>query len=51
MALAAFWVFVAIPYIVLGPIAGVCVDRWDRRKILLGSDLFSGLVTVLRYWV
>lgn len=47
VALAAFWVFVAIPYIVLGPIAGVCVDRWDRRKILLGSDLFSGLITAV----
>lgn len=47
LALAALWVFVAIPYIVLGPIAGVCVDRWDRRKILLGSDLFSGLVTAV----
>lgn len=28
----------AVPAIVVGPLAGVFVDRWDRRRIMLTSD-------------
>jgi MFS family permease len=28
----------AAPYLVLGPIAGVFVDRWNRRRIMLTAD-------------
>ena len=35
----------AIPALVLGPIAGVFVDRWDRRKTMIFSDIIrAGLV-------
>ena len=35
----------AIPALVLGPIAGVFVDRWDRRKTMIFSDIVrAGLV-------
>jgi MFS transporter, DHA3 family, macrolide efflux protein len=34
-----------VPYLIASPIAGVLVDRFDRRLILLVSDLLSGLVT------
>src|SRR5579883_933348 len=33
----------AIPYIVVSPIAGVCVDRWHRRATLIGADLLRAL--------
>lgn len=35
-----------VPYLIFSPLAGVVVDRMDRRLILLLSDLLSGLTTV-----
>ena len=32
--------------VLLSPIAGVLVDRWDRRMVLLFADLGAGLMTV-----
>ncbi len=29
----------SVPVLVLGPIAGVFVDRWDRRRTMIASDL------------
>ena len=48
-----------LPQLVLGPVAGVLVDRWDRRRLMIGSNLFcAGAVAVMlvgaspgRYWV
>lgn len=34
----------AIPYLIFGPYSGVLADRIDRKKIMLFSDLGSGLV-------
>jgi MFS family permease len=36
-----------LPRIVLAPIAGALVDRWDRRWAMILSDLGSGLGTVV----
>lgn len=36
----------ALPRILLAPLAGVLVDRWDRRLVLIGSDLGAALVTL-----
>lgn len=33
-----------LPYLLFGPFAGVVADRIDRRKIMLLSDVVSGLV-------
>ncbi len=33
-----------LPYLLLGPYAGVIADRMDRRMILLWSDIFSAAV-------
>ncbi|WBW97845.1 MFS transporter [Oceanirhabdus sp. W0125-5] len=35
-----------IPYVILSPLAGSIVDRYDRKKILIISDLMSGAMTV-----
>jgi MFS transporter, DHA3 family, macrolide efflux protein len=36
-----------IPPILVAPIAGVFVDRWDRRLTVLGSDFIAALMTGL----
>jgi MFS family permease len=38
--------FVSLPRILLSPLAGTLVDRWDRRLAMLLSDLGSGLCTL-----
>jgi len=35
-----------LPYLLFSPYAGVLADRIDRRKIMLWSDILSGLVLV-----
>lgn len=47
-SLVAF--FSALPTMVLSPIAGALVDRWDRRKVMLYSDLGAGFGT-LAIWL
>ncbi len=38
---------VALPALVLGPVAGVFVDRLDRRKVMIISDVLRGLLTLV----
>ena len=45
VALLGFFSF--LPYILLIPVAGVWVDRLDRRKVMLLADLGAGLITAL----
>ncbi|MUG96213.1 MFS transporter [Scytonema sp. UIC 10036] len=37
--------FTALPGVLISPLAGTLVDRWDRRKAMLLSDLGAGLST------
>ncbi|HWC96402.1 MAG TPA: MFS transporter [Candidatus Sulfopaludibacter sp.] len=37
----------AIPAVLAGPIAGVLLDRFDRRRIMIASDLLRALVAAL----
>ncbi len=37
--------FANLPGALLGPFAGTLVDRWDRRKALLYSDIGAGIST------
>lgn len=39
--------FTIIPVFLVGPIAGVYVDRWDRRRTMLFSDILRGLLVLL----
>jgi len=37
----------ALPMLLLGPIAGVFVDRWDRRRTMIVADVARGLLVLL----
>jgi MFS family permease len=44
-ALALMAIALALPQVTVGVLAGVYVDRWDRRRVMLASDLLrAGLV-------
>lgn len=36
----------AIPAILAGPIAGVLLDRWDRRRLMIASDLTRAAIAL-----
>ena len=41
------------PIVILGPMAGVLADRWNRKLLILGADLFQALTTlvlILLFW-
>ena len=44
LALVVFFIF--FPRIVMTPIAGALVDRWNRKLLMMLSDLAAGLGTV-----
>nr|HPM42743.1 MFS transporter [Candidatus Omnitrophota bacterium] len=46
MALAKLISFTIIPVFIVGPIAGVWVDRFDRRKVMIFSDLIRGILVL-----
>ncbi len=37
----------ALPLLLLGPVAGVFVDRWDRKRTMIVADLLRGLLVLL----
>ncbi len=45
-ALATMMVVIAIPQLVFGLFAGVYADRWDRKRIMIVSDLLRGLLVL-----
>ena len=48
-----------LPVLILGPVAGVVTDRWDRRRLMIATGVFrAGAVAVMllgtttgRFWV
>ncbi len=36
-----------VPSLLLGPVAGVFVDRWDRKRVLIATDIGRGVVMAL----
>ena len=46
MALAKLLFFIVIPVFVIGPVAGVYVDRWDRKKVMVISDVLRGVLVL-----
>lgn len=45
MSLAGLLAF--LPQLVLGPFAGVWIDRWSRKAVIICADLFIGLVATI----
>jgi MFS family permease len=48
-AIAVALVFVAgtLPNLVLGPVAGALVDRWDQKRVMVVSDLLRAAIVLL----
>jgi DHA3 family macrolide efflux protein-like MFS transporter len=47
MAMANLFFFVLIPVFVVGPVAGAYVDRWDRKIVMIVSDVLRGVLVLL----
>ena len=47
IALAAVFVAASIPNLILGPIAGTFVDRWDHQETMVVSDLLRAAMVLL----
>ncbi|MFH1877605.1 MAG: MFS transporter [Candidatus Omnitrophota bacterium] len=47
MALANLLFFIVIPVFLIGPVAGVYVDRWDRKRVMIISDIVRGILIVI----
>jgi MFS family permease len=45
-AIAASFAVLLLPYSVVGPFAGVLIDRWRRRQILLGANVLRAGIAV-----
>jgi len=43
-AVAAIGIAAALPSLLLGPVAGAIVDRFDRRKVLIGMNLINAII-------
>ena len=48
VVLATATTMVMLPQIVLGPLAGTYVDRWDRRLVMILAD---GIIALLALWL
>jgi hypothetical protein len=46
LAVGCVWLMSTIPALILGPIAGVFADRWDKRQTLLRVNALNGILTV-----
>ncbi|MCR4338073.1 MAG: MFS transporter, partial [Candidatus Omnitrophica bacterium] len=47
LGLAKILAFTIIPVFVVGPIAGVFVDRWDKRRTLVVCDIIRGSLVLM----
>lgn len=46
-AIAVGFVVLLLPYSIIGPFAGALLDRWDRRRVLVGANLTRGVLIIV----
>jgi len=46
-ALGCVFAAVTVPTVLVGPLAGALVDRWDRKRVMVGSDVLRGAIVAL----
>jgi MFS family permease len=44
--LAKLILFIIIPVFIIGPVAGAYVDRWNRKRIMVVSDVLRGVLVL-----
>ena len=42
-----FLIAISLPVLILGPVAGVFVDRWNRKKIMIAADIIRAALAFL----
>jgi MFS family permease len=47
IAVSAVFLAAFVPNLLLGPIAGVLVDRWDHREVMVVSDVLRAAIVLL----
>ena len=47
VAIAIFWVIYSLPTVFLGLFAGVLIDYWSKRKVLLWTNIFQAAAALL----
>ena len=47
LIISGFGICMILPHVLMGPIGGVIVDRFDRRKIIYGTDFIRGVLFVI----
>ena len=48
LALGIVFAAMTVPSFLVGPLAGALVDRWDRKRVMVGSDLIrAGIVCLI----
>ncbi|SCY99997.1 MFS transporter [Alkaliphilus peptidifermentans] len=47
LKLSMLLIFLKLPSIIIGPLAGVWVDRWNKKMIIISSDIIRGILSIL----
>ena len=48
LALGIVFAAITVPSFLVGPVAGALVDRWDRKRVMVGSDVIrAGIVCLI----
>jgi MFS family permease len=50
VAVAGLAAIEVVPILLLGPVAGVVIDRFSRKAVLIGSDLFRAALVLSLLW-
>ena len=51
LATGLMFIVEALPSLLFGSLAGVLVDRWDRRRTMLATVLLRGSLLLMLFWV